>query len=814
MFLGVRAKSGELIVADCESKEVKYVRTVKRIPEEQRWDAKNLEWISVVPWNRGPNDKDADGDLPEFDVRKGPGRQLTEEEKQDIATSVVPKIIHRAHLRKADFDKHGYTDRCPGCSAILRGLHVQPHTPECRQRLEEVLTSDVRVRNARIRMQERTAKFNANDEEPECAAKRRKLEDIENQAMVEKDSEKLAKLFEEYREEYLKTQGADDDDERKRRRADESGRMVIQERASGSQSPPVYEEMEIGNVVDGDPRKWERSVTEDSEYAWDDVNDMELPLDLVKKARKEEMEHMKGKIFKVVKKSEAWEMTGKAPMSTKWVDTDKTHGTGEPMVRSRWVARDFRDPSDKDREDLFSATPPIEMMRYMISRQATRRKDGRERKSMYLDIKKAHVIPLCEQDVYVELPAEAEVQEDECGKLIHWLYGCRPAAQAWEEHYSALLKEHGFQRLRSVPVAFVHETRDLMGVVHGDDFVFVGLDEDLDFVLKILGSRYEIKNRGRLGRGSKDVQTIDMLGRTIKITKEGISWEGDPRHQDILVKHFGMNDSTKVLNKNGYGDVQWQGGSPEEEVELTVSEAKTYRMLAARLNYMAQDNPLLQYPAKEVCRSMARPSVTDFGKVKRLVRFLKGVGPVKFNYEMQEESEAKHIMVYVDSDWAGCQRTRRSTTGGVMKVGRHVVRTWSATQPTVATSSGEAELIAMAEGASRGLGLRTMMMELGFGPELQVVHMATDSSVAKSFVSTRGLGKMRHLDVKLLWLQECVQKGLLNVAKVRGATNVADALTKYQDVKNLRTLWQLHGVECGPTGEDCRAEGGCEQRDP
>ena len=108
----------------------------------------------------------------------------------------------------------------------------------------------------------------------------------------------------------------------------------------------------------------------------------------------------------------------------------------------------------------------------------------------------------------------------------------------------------------------------------------MGLDEDLDFVLLILGSRFEIKTRGRLGRLSMDVQTIDMLGRTIKITKEG-----DSRHQDILVKHFGMNVSTKVLNKNGYGDVQWQGGSPEEEVELTVSEAKTYRMLAARLNY-------------------------------------------------------------------------------------------------------------------------------------------------------------------------------------------------------------------------------------
>ena len=46
------------------------------------------------------------------------------------------------------------------------------------------------------------------------------------------------------------------------------------------------------------------------------------------------------------------------------------------MVRSRWVARDFKDKKEKDREDLFSATPPIEMMRFVLSRQATRRDDG------------------------------------------------------------------------------------------------------------------------------------------------------------------------------------------------------------------------------------------------------------------------------------------------------------------------------------------------------------------------------------------------------------------------------------------------------
>lgn len=96
---------------------------------------------------------------------------------------------------------------------------------------------------------------------------------------------------------------------------------------------------------------------EEFEYAWDDVNQMELPMKLVSEARAEETNHLKGRTFQVVKKSEAWQVTGKAPTSTKWVDTDKSHGQGEMLVRSRWVARDFRTKGEKDREDLFCATP-------------------------------------------------------------------------------------------------------------------------------------------------------------------------------------------------------------------------------------------------------------------------------------------------------------------------------------------------------------------------------------------------------------------------------------------------------------------------
>lgn len=124
---------------------------------------------------------------------------------------------------------------------------------------------------------------------------------------------------------------------------------------------------------------------------------------------------------------------------------------------------------------------------------------GLERKTMYLDNKTAHLAPKCDQDIYVDLPEEAGVKSDECGKLIHWRYGCRPAAQAWEEHYSALFGRHGFDRLRSVPVASAHRSRDVLGAVHGDDFVLVGLDPDLDFAHGVLEAAYELKNRGRWG---------------------------------------------------------------------------------------------------------------------------------------------------------------------------------------------------------------------------------------------------------------------------------------------------------------------------
>ena len=77
-------------------------------------------------------------------------------------------------------------------------------------------------------------------------------------------------------------------------------------------------------------------------------------------------------------------------MSTRWVDVNK--GTAENMeIRCRMVARDFKG-GDKDRDDLFAETPPLEAKRILMSRAVTRRRDQKKRKLMFL-LLLLHVLP-------------------------------------------------------------------------------------------------------------------------------------------------------------------------------------------------------------------------------------------------------------------------------------------------------------------------------------------------------------------------------------------------------------------------------------
>ena len=148
------------------------------------------------------------------------------------------------------------------------------------------------------------------------------------------------------------------------------------------------------------------------------------------------------------------------------------------------------------------------------------------------------------------------------------------------------------------------------------------------------------------------------------------------------------------------------------------------------------------------------------------------------------------IEVYVDSDWAGCRKTRKSTSGGIIFFGGAAVRGWSSNQGVIALSSGEAEYYAALKGASAALGFQSMLADLGMRGS---ITLYTDSSAARGIIHRAGLGKLRHLETGYLWLQAAVKSKKLQVRKVLGTENPADLLTKHLSAADMwKNLERLH----------------------
>ena len=152
-------------------------------------------------------------------------------------------------------------------------------------------------------------------------------------------------------------------------------------------------------------------------------------------------------------------------------------------------------------------------------------------------------------------------------------------------------------------------------------------------------------------------------------------------------------------------------------------------------------------------------------------------------WHYDHESPSTTLDVLCDTDFAGCPRTRRSTSGGVAVLGSHVVKAWSTTQSIVALSSAEAELTGLCKGGSHGLGLQSLCKDLGLHVSLR---LHSDSTAAIGVCRRRGLGRIRHLAVADLWLQDKVRNNELSVHKVAGKDNPADALTKFVDAATLQ----------------------------
>ena len=512
-----------------------------------------------------------------------------------------------------------------------------------------------------------------------------------------------------------------------------------------------------------------RSPTVYDEYSGEPLDEQ-----LTKRAKEEELQffHSKG-VWRVVPRAHA---AGQRVVGTRWVSCNK--GDAEhPEIRCRLVCQEVKTYQS---EEFFAATPPLETLRMVLSMAA----DDHRMQVTLVDISRAYFNAFIAREVFVELPREAGYGKDVVGKLVKCMYGTRDAAQGWENAYRAALEAMEFKRGRASPCVFSHAGRQVFLTVHGDDFLATGSASSLSWFERTLLTTFEGKVKGRLQKPGDELRILNRIARR---TEDGYEWEADQRHAEMIVASAGLDGESRPLTNPGR---KLAGKELEVEPELLGAEAASeYRARAARANFLASDRPDIAFAVKELCRGMSAPTVRDQEALKRLARYLLGKPRVVFHYAWQRAPES--LDVFTDSDWAGCVKTRKSTTGGALMRGRHVLKTWSGTQATIALSSAEAELIAAVKGAAEGLAVRSLVQDFGRNCALRV-HV--DSSAAIGICKRTGVGKVRHLDTRLLWVQELVRDGTLEVVKIAGTINPADLMTKHLPADSISA--HLIRLEC------------------
>ena len=281
-----------------------------------------------------------------------------------------------------------------------------------------------------------------------------------------------------------------------------------------------------------------------------------------------------------------------------------------------------------------------------------------------------------------------------------------------------LVTDMGFVQGLFSPCLFYHAERQIELWVHGDDFTPLAEVEHLDWFETELAKGIKIKNRGTLGPDADDLKEIICLNRIIRWTqneetgKEMIEYEADPRHAEIMISQLGLEGSrTKALAVTGHKDTAAEAHLGMVAPKLPPADARVFRSVCMRGNYLAADRPDIQFSAKECARHMSDPTTYAMSKLKKLGRYLKHRPRYVRKYVMQDFTN--QVKAECDSDHAGCLRTRKSTNGVNLFHGQHWLRGAASTQSVIALSSGESEFYGIVKGTSCLLGLKSIVADLG-----------------------------------------------------------------------------------------------------
>ncbi|GJW19642.1 retrovirus-related pol polyprotein from transposon TNT 1-94 [Tanacetum coccineum] len=406
-------------------------------------------------------------------------------------------------------------------------------------------------------------------------------------------------------------------------------------------------------------------------------------------------------------------------ISLKWIYKVKLDELGGILKnKARLVARGYRQEEGIDFEESFAPVARLEAIRIFLAFAA-----HMNMVIYQMDVKTAFLNGNLREEVYVSQP-DGFVDPDKPNhvyKLKKALYGLKQAPRAWYDMLSSFLISNDFSKGSVDPTLFIRRegnelTTSRLQISQSPRGIFINQ------------SKYALESLKKYGYESCDPVDTPMVEKS-KLDEDKEGKAVDPSH---------------------------------------------YRGMIGTLLYLTASRPDLQFAICMCARYQARPTEKHLNAVKRIFRYLKGTVHRGLWYP-KDSSFA--LTAFADADHAGCQDTRRSTSGSIQLLGDRLVSWSSKRQKSAAISSTEAEYIALSGCCAQVLWMRSQLTDYGFGFNKIPMYCDNKSAIALCCNNVQH-SRSKHIDIRFHFIKEHVENGVIELYFVNTEYQLADIFTK------------------------------------
>ena len=472
---------------------------------------------------------------------------------------------------------------------------------------------------------------------------------------------------------------------------------------------------------------------------------------------------------------------GKKIIPTKAVCKQKYDENGDPTLKKvRFCALGFFQIEGEDYTDVSAPVGRLASLRLALALAARNNWHIHQ-----MDFKSAFLQAELEEEVYITLPAGwiPEVADGQVFRLRKALYGLKQSPRVWYEKLRAEFESIEVIASEANTALFIlrggKNGRDtVLLLCHVDDLFIIGANEPVGAVAQQI--RLRLKTEDRPGNFFLGMEvTRDLEFSTITLSQRKYTAE--------ILDRFGLTDCRPFTTP------------AEERLKLNKTDGEPldddgsarYREMVGCMMYLAAcTRPDIAQSTYALGRYMAAPTTVHMKAAEHLMRYIAGTRDMGIRFGAGQRG----IVTYSDSDWAGDLETRRSTTGYVILVDGAAVAWNSKLQPTVATSTVEAEYMASASAARELIWLRQILTDFGLRPDGPLLILGDNQGSISTAHNPMVTSRTKHIDVQHHFIRDRVRRKEINFSYVPTAMQVADVLTKAVGAAKVESCRKMMGL--------------------